>query len=301
MSNSTDDDIILCANCGKGEESAGDLKACTACKMVKYCNRECQIAHRPQHKKECKKRAAELHDEALFKQPPRKEDCPICMLPLPSLHTGNKYYSCCGKEICSGCVHAVAIRDIDEQKCPFCRTPAPDSEEEAIEINKKRVEVGDAIAIFDLGIFYDNGMCGMTQDQDKAMELYHEAGELGCAEAYFNIGNAYYNGRGVDRDEKKANHFDELAAMQGSVYARHNLGCSECRVGNWDRAIKHFMIAAGGGNNNSVKGIQQLYTDGHATKEDYTKALQAYQEYLEDVRSEQRDQAAAYNDTYKCY
>ena len=66
MSTSTDDDIVLCANCDKGEESAGDLKACTACKMVKYCNRECQIAHRPQHKKACKKRAAELHDEALF-------------------------------------------------------------------------------------------------------------------------------------------------------------------------------------------------------------------------------------------
>ena len=46
-----DDDIILCSNCGKGEESAGDLKACTSCKVVKYCNRDCQIAHRPQHKK----------------------------------------------------------------------------------------------------------------------------------------------------------------------------------------------------------------------------------------------------------
>ena len=58
-----------CANCGKGEECSGDLKSCTACKLVKYCNRECQIAHRPQHKKECKKQAAELRDEKLFKQP----------------------------------------------------------------------------------------------------------------------------------------------------------------------------------------------------------------------------------------
>ena len=67
MGKSINDDIIsLCANCGKGEESAGDLKACTACKIVKYCNRDCQIAHRPQHKKACKRRAAELHDEKLF-------------------------------------------------------------------------------------------------------------------------------------------------------------------------------------------------------------------------------------------
>ena len=76
---STDDEdkeVSVCANCGKGEEESDKLKACTACKMVKYCNRECQIAHRPQHKKECKKKAKELHDEQLFKQPPPEEDCP---------------------------------------------------------------------------------------------------------------------------------------------------------------------------------------------------------------------------------
>ena len=55
-----------CANCGKGEENNKSLKTCTACKAVKYCNRECQMAHRKQHKKECKKRAAAL----LFEQLP---------------------------------------------------------------------------------------------------------------------------------------------------------------------------------------------------------------------------------------
>ena len=84
MSTATDDNIMtMCANCGKGEEGSDCLKACAACMMVKYCNRNCQIAHRPQHKKACKKRAAELHEEALFKEPPPPEDCPICFLPLP--------------------------------------------------------------------------------------------------------------------------------------------------------------------------------------------------------------------------
>ena len=104
-------DTSTCANCGKCEESVGDLKACTACKMVKYCNRDCQVSHRPQHKKACKKRAAELHDEELFKKPPPAEDCPICMLLLPSLYTGYKYKGCCGKRICSGCIYAVDKRD----------------------------------------------------------------------------------------------------------------------------------------------------------------------------------------------
>jgi len=67
-----------------------NLKACTACKMVKYCNKDCQIAHRPQHKKEFRKRAAELiHEEKLFKQPPTmEEDCPICFVQMPTLNSG---------------------------------------------------------------------------------------------------------------------------------------------------------------------------------------------------------------------
>lgn len=66
--------------------------------MVKYCNRECQIAHRKQHKKACKKRAAELYDEKLFADPPPPEECPICMLPLP-LGSQTTVNSCCGKTI----------------------------------------------------------------------------------------------------------------------------------------------------------------------------------------------------------
>ena len=100
MSSTDEVSADICANCGKGEESTSILKACTACHMVKYCNRECQIAHRPQHKKACKKRAAELHDELLLKRPPPEyEDCPICFLPMPSIHTGRIYMECCGKQI----------------------------------------------------------------------------------------------------------------------------------------------------------------------------------------------------------
>ena len=101
-----------CANCGKGEESSVDLKACTACKLVKYCNRDCQIAHRPQHKKACKKRATELYDEMLFKEPPPREECPICMLTLPVDAGETLFKSCCGKIICMGCIHAMAMEEI---------------------------------------------------------------------------------------------------------------------------------------------------------------------------------------------
>ena len=81
--------------------------------------------------------------------------------------------------------------------------------------------------------------------------------------------------------------------MGGNVYAIHNLGVGEEKAGNMDRALKHYMIAAEGGHNIALKVIQQLYTNGHATKDDYAKALRAYQAYLAEIKSTQRDKAAS--------
>jgi hypothetical protein len=75
----------VCAFCGIAEIDEVKLKTCTACKSLRYCSVECQKKHRPQHKRACKKRMAELRDELLFKQPESISlgDCPICCLPLP--------------------------------------------------------------------------------------------------------------------------------------------------------------------------------------------------------------------------
>ena len=300
--NTSGNNLCSCANCGKGEDESLHLKECTACKMVKYCNRDCQVAHRSQHKKSCKKRAAELYDEKLFKQPPPSEDCPICMIPLPSLHTGHRYKSCCGKIICSGCIHAVAIRDGGVGLCPFCRSPAPKSiNEEILEQIKKRMEVGDDEAIRNLGCFYSAGVYGLPQVYAKALELWHQAAKLGNAKSYYSIGIAYLNGNGVERDVKKAGYYYELAAMGGQVLARHNLGALDFNAGNTDRALKHWMIAAGYGDNQSLEHIKQMFMNGDATKDDYAKALHAYQEYLVEIKSPQRDEAAAFSNNFKYY
>ena len=139
-------------------------------------------------------------DENLL-QPLPNEECPICFLTIPSLITGRKYKTCCGKIICSGCIHAVNKMKGDA-KCPFCRVPVPRSDEDLIEMIQKRVEMNDAVAIYSL--------YGLPQDWDKALELWHRAAELGYAPPCYNIGCAYYYGRGVERDMKKAKHYWEL-------------------------------------------------------------------------------------------
>jgi len=71
-----DSEVQICANCGK--EGSDVTNTCNKCKSIMYCNAACKKKHRHKHKKECEKRMAELHDNKLFKQPPPKEDCPIC-------------------------------------------------------------------------------------------------------------------------------------------------------------------------------------------------------------------------------
>jgi len=166
----------ICANCGKEGDS---LKSCAARKLVKYCSRDCQASHRPQHKKECRRRVAELHyDESLFKQPPTLDDCPICFVQLPI--SRNTYKSCCGKVICKGCIHAVYNRD-EEALCPFCRAPTPESNEEIFQQLMKRADAGDAQGINNLGFYYADGIYGLPQDFDKALELWERAAKLGSA------------------------------------------------------------------------------------------------------------------------
>ena len=70
----------------------------------------------------------------------------------------------------------------------------------------------------------------------------------------------------MERDNKKADHYYELAAMRGHVSARLNLGILEFRAGNWDRALKHWLIAAGAGHNGSLQNICQMYKEGNSQK-----------------------------------
>jgi TPR repeat protein len=244
---------------------------------VKYCDAACQKKHWPKHKKDCKIRTSELRDEALFKDPPAKEDCPICFLPMPSKliccvslppatissvpiddfakanEDGNwklanidmcYYYECCGKNICRGCGYSV-IGIAQNSICPFCNSDRRGkTDEEKLAEMMKRVEANDSGAIYVLANNYYHGRGGLQQDEDKALELYARAAELGWSMAYYGLA-CIYHGRG---DLKKAKFHFEAAAMAGHEIARFNLGCIEKGLGNMERAIKHLEIAASAGN-----------------------------------------------------
>ena len=75
LSNNENDEIAVCANCGK---EGSNLNICNKCKEATYCNAACKKKHRSKHKKQCERRVGEFHDEALFREPPPPHgDCPL--------------------------------------------------------------------------------------------------------------------------------------------------------------------------------------------------------------------------------
>ena len=287
------DDNEACANCGKLGSDIAKLKNCNACRLVKYCGVDCQRAHRKQHKKACKERAAELKDEQLYSQGLERHEgdfCTICTLPIPlPMDKHSVFNVCCMKRICHGCDLAAKKRGMDD--CPFCRTRYLDNDADALKMVQARVAKKDPVAISYLGEKYFHGRLGLKKDLQMAVELHNEAAELGSIEALHNLGLAYYNGEGVQQDTAKAIHFYEKAAMQGHVESRYNLGYFEGDKGKYDRAVKHFLISSKMGQEKSVEAIRIVFMAGHATKEQYAEALKGYQDALEEMKSHDRDEA----------
>jgi len=286
------DDGDTCANCGKQGSDTVKLKNCTACRLVKYCGVDCQRAHRKQHKKTCKQRAAELQDEQVYSQGhkrPEGEFCPLCTLPIPLPVNENSLFEvCCMKRICLGCDLAAQKRGMFD--CAFCRTPCPDSDDGKLKMIQARVRKKDPQAIDMLGKKYFFGSLGSQKDVRRAVELFTEAAELGSIEALFDLGNAYFHGEGVQQDKGKANEFYKEGAMQGHVECRYNLGQAEIRKGGLDRAVRHWVISAKMGHENSVENIKKLFTAGVGTKDQYMEALRGYQNAVEEVKSHDRDE-----------
>jgi hypothetical protein len=294
-SNEPDDDtMMMCASCGIAEGDGIKLKKCTACKSVRYCSVECQKDHRPKHKKSCKKRAAELRDEILFRQPESSHvgDCPICLLPLPIDPRKSTMQSCCSKLICDGCVYTNQMREAKENlqhTCPFCRYPLQETQAGHEILLMKRVKANDPEALCFMSTRrYEEGY------YESAIAYWTKAAELGHAEAHFQLSTMYRNGNGVEKDEKKELHHMTEAAISGHPGARHNLASHEGRRGRYERAAKHLIIAANLGDDDSVGKLRILYESGIVSKEDFATALRAHQAAVDATKSPQREEADAF-------
>lgn len=74
--------------------------------------------------------------------------------------------------------------------------------------------------------------------------------------------------QGVRLNAKKVRYYMSQAAIMGNHFARHDLGLSEKKDGNFGRAMKHFRIAALNGFKRSLEELREIVKKGMMTPSD---------------------------------
>jgi len=142
---------------------------------------------------------AETADIDLFAPIPLREECPICMLPLPFDENEIAFMTCCGKNICCGCIDQNTLTDIiknglkrNEMKCIFCRRLQSELDNDLKEL-KKLMKKNEPYAFLMMAARYESGN-GVIQSHTKQLNMIICAAEFGNAHAFEYIGDCYRRG-----------------------------------------------------------------------------------------------------------
>jgi uncharacterized protein len=148
----------------------------------------------------------------------------------------------------------------------------------------KRIEANDPVALCHWG-----GRRYQKGDYDGAIEYHTKAAGLGNADSHFDLSVMYHEGQGVGKDKEKIWHHLEEAAICGHPHARNNLGFLEYRDGRIERAVKHWIIAAKLGLDESLETLKDAFGKGYVSKDDFAAALRAHQAAVDATKSPQRE------------
>ena len=126
----------------------------------------------------------------------------------------------------------------------------------------------DALAMYNLGVFYDRGM-GVTQNNALAFECYQKAADLGNVHAMFNLSGCYNTGTGVTKSHIQAFKWSQKAADLGHAAAMYNLGiCYIEGTGvtkNNEQAFEWFKKSANLGEVQAMFNLGVCYQIGSGT------------------------------------
>jgi TPR repeat protein len=136
--------------------------------------------------------------------------------------------------------------------------------------------------------------CYKKGDYSSAFEYFTKAAKLGDIEANYKLASCFDLGHGIEKDEKKETFHLEEATIGGHPNARFDLGCIEGRNGRIERAVKHLVIAANQGHDESVEMLRNVYAQDTISKENFAAALRAHQAAVDATKSPQREVAEEY-------
>ena len=250
--------------------------------------------------KEQKKRAVEAalnrkEDPLKNWECPHQDECPICMISLPHIQSEYYYYSCCGKNICCGClysnVNAVLERDGGDVEtavaktmvCPFCREEHDDSISEFL---MKQAQDGQHEAMYRMGLYSLEDENGLKMNEIEGMEWLQRAVEAGSGKAAATLGSIYLD---VEDCQKAFGYFQKGAEL-GFVPCLELAGVALLPTGEIEEAMLNLRKAAVCGASSSILFgyLRRGFSEGFITKEEYAYTLRENQKACNELNSEGR-------------
>ena len=244
-------------------------------------------------------------------RPPRDE-CPICLLPLPVRSDDIVHRSCCNSKICKGCIneHAKVLAKGGAfrmpamfealkvlSSCPLCRSQPFKEEltgkdEDMRRLQKKLAKAGSHEAMYAIGLDYYNGEKGKV-DKVEGFKWIERASNAGNAKVSHFLADFYREGNGVDKDIAQAIKLFQTATEGGSVLAFAAMGDMFYEMGDIENAMLSYRKAAicGLDDEDLFKEIRDGFRAGFITKEEYAFTLREHQKVSNEMKSASRTEA----------
>ena len=226
--------------------------------------------------------------------PPSRDECPICLIPLPIDDKSTCYRPCCGKMICKGCIAdqvQMFIRDSGDEmqeemikalnQCMFCRT---DMYGKSDELNRAAAENNRPEGMFRVGLLYL-----ADENNEEGTKWLKRATVLGCGKAAEKIGDILLE----DEDKTQACFYFNKAAELGRVQSFVKLGNIELDRGEVASAMDNYRKAAicGVKSKSLVQVLKRGFIEKYITKEEYFSTLYKHYKANDEMNSESRKRA----------
>ena len=180
--------------------------------------------------------------------------------------------------------------------CPYCRALTYEESEE-IQRLYNRIEICDnrdyTLALNQLGSYYNNGECGLSQNLTKAEELYKQSYDLDFPPAAWNL-YCLYHIHYPDQKEKAREYLQRgeilgnLECTQVLAAQAHNSGDME----NFARlCVKSVRL---GGDTDDINNLWWCYRQNLLSHDVVATTVRANQALKDEVTTERRDFANRY-------
>lgn len=153
----------------------------------------------------------------------------------------------------------------------------------AIEVAEGLAKEDNIDAIMGLARVYAEGR-GVEKDEKKAFDWIEKAAELGHKSAQYKLAKAHAFGEVIEKDTEKAKRTLEKLAEQGHISSIIFLAKSY-NLGEWlqynpSKSFELFSEAAERGDSAGKVMLAILYEEGEGIEKDYRKAFELYKEVV---------------------